>query len=263
MTADWKRLTDHVMAVPEQVYEGWNSRDGWDNLTKFGKQYGEDGVPWCVIELWCMCEDVKLQTMVPKLDNVSAFTAWAKKHGQWSEYPSIGAWVNFDSGAHTEMVTGFDAVNVRTKGGNSIKVGSQDRGQGNGVWSHTTARRSSRVVGYFAPKFPDGVCPPTADPKDPRGGKAVSEYVWTPTKAAPPVFPGRAMFGPGANNQYVAQLGRQLVACGYGKHYKTGPGPRWTDADRDNVRDFQLAHAALRGDADGLPGPVTWQLLFS
>jgi hypothetical protein len=75
-------------------------------------------------------------------------------------------------------VVGFDADYVYTKGGNSMKAGAADNGQGNGVWSHSSARRSARVVGYFAPRFPDGVCPPTADPHDPRGGTAVTSWRW-------------------------------------------------------------------------------------
>jgi hypothetical protein len=167
------------MAVPERIYESWNSTDGWDNHTQFGKQFGEDGYSWCVMFDWDMYADVGLAAVVPRLDNVSAFTEWAQKRGQWSDYPSIGAWVNFSNGAHTELVVGFDDTNVYTKGGNSVQAGSSDNGQGNGVWRHTTARRATKVVGYFAPRFPDGICPPTADPSDPRGGKAVTSWRWT------------------------------------------------------------------------------------
>lgn len=81
-------------------------------------------------------------------------------------------------------------------------------------------------------------------------------------KPAPP-FPGEQYFGPGKNNAHITQLGQQLVRKGYGKHYTQGPGPKWSEADRRNVRDFQLAHRELSGDADGIPGPKTWKLLFS
>lgn len=175
----WKTLVDHVMAVPERIYETWNSTDGWDNRTQFGKQFGEDGYSWCVMFDWDMYSDVGLAAVVPRLDNVSAFTAWAQQHGQWSDYPSIGAWVNFSDGAHTELVVGFDDTNVYTKGGNSVQAGSSDNGQGNGVWRHATARRATKVVGYFAPRFPDGICPPTADPHDPRGGAPAASWRWT------------------------------------------------------------------------------------
>ncbi|GGL71265.1 membrane protein [Streptomyces fumigatiscleroticus] len=76
-------------------------------------------------------------------------------------------------------------------------------------------------------------------------------------------YPGPAYFGPGANNKHVARLGRMLVRRGAGRFYGTGPGPRWTDADRRATRAFQLAQGWRDADADGLPGPLTWQLLVS
>ena len=175
-TPQWQKLLDHVMSVPEQVYEHWTAAVGWDNVTAWGTEYGEQGVSWCVIWNWCMFHDLGLDGIVPKTDNVTAFSNWAKARGQWSLYPSVGAWVNFDDGGHTEIVTGFDDQRVFTKGGNSIQAGSQDRGQGNGVWSHSELRRATRVTGYFAPHFSDG-CPPTADPHDYRGGTAVTSYL--------------------------------------------------------------------------------------
>jgi hypothetical protein len=172
----WRRLLDHVMSIPEQVYET-RTNTGWNNVTPFGAEYGEQGVPWCVIFNWCMYHDVGLDAIVPKTDNVNAFTTWAKTRGQWSLYPSVGAWVNFDNGDHTEIVIGFDDQHVLTKGGNSIQAGAKDSGQGNGVWTHEELRRATRVTGYFAPHFPDGHCPPTADPHDPRGGTAQTSYI--------------------------------------------------------------------------------------
>jgi hypothetical protein len=82
-------------------------------------------------------------------------------------------------------------------------------------------------------------------------------------KPAPPAFPGRHFFGPGADNGYVTQLGKQLVKKGYGRYYSSGPGPRWTEADRLNVAAFQRAQGWKGSGADGYPGPETWRLLFS
>ncbi|MER6064821.1 hypothetical protein ABT167_27340 [Streptomyces sp. NPDC001792] len=177
---DWRRLVDHVQAVPERIYEHWSSSVGWDNHTAFGTEFGWDGVAWCAEFAWDMFHDLAMDAIVPKTASVSAVASWAKQHGQWSEYPSIGAWVDFGSGSHTEIVVGFDADNVYTKGGNSIEAGAVDSGQGNGVWSHAHARRDSYVTGYFAPRFTDSICPPTADPQDPRGGKAVTSWRWSP-----------------------------------------------------------------------------------
>ncbi|MFB6525275.1 peptidoglycan-binding protein [Streptomyces sp. NPDC056399] len=85
-----------------------------------------------------------------------------------------------------------------------------------------------------------------------------------PSAAKPmPPFPGTSYFGPGKNNAHITMLGKQLVARGFGKHYTSGPGSKWSEADRKNLRDFQLSRPDLRGDADGLPGPKTWRALFS
>lgn len=74
-------------------------------------------------------------------------------------------------------------------------------------------------------------------------------------------FPGSAFFHGGRHSPIVTALGRRLVALGFGKHYSNGPGPDWTNADKANVRDFQLSRADLAGDADGIPGPKTWAAL--
>jgi hypothetical protein len=83
-------------------------------------------------------------------------------------------------------------------------------------------------------------------------------------KPAQPVyepFPGKGFFHGGRHSTIITAMGRRLVQLGFGKHYQHGPGPDWTNADRENVRDFQLSRADLRGDADGYPGPKTWAAL--
>ncbi|MGW2018913.1 peptidoglycan-binding protein [Streptomyces sp. NPDC001927] len=77
-----------------------------------------------------------------------------------------------------------------------------------------------------------------------------------------PGFPGRGYFRPGQSNAYVEKLGKQLVKRGFGKHYLSGPGPRWGEADRRNVEAFQRAQGWRGGAADGYPGPETWRRLF-
>lgn len=171
----WQKLLDHVLAVPEGVYEHWNATSGWDNHTVWGVEFGEDGVPYCVIGLWDEYHECGLDSIVPKTDNVTTFANWAQQNGEWTEWPSVGAWADFGAGAHAEVVIGFTATTVTTKGWNSIQTGATDSGQGNGVWVHTNPR--SVPTGYLAPRYPDGVCPPTANPHDPRGGTAVTSYL--------------------------------------------------------------------------------------
>ncbi|MFL4904344.1 peptidoglycan-binding protein [Streptomyces sp. MMS24-I2-30] len=78
-------------------------------------------------------------------------------------------------------------------------------------------------------------------------------------KAGP--FPGAAYFGPGAENKYVTQLGQLLAARGGAAYYAESPGPRWSDSDLRATQAFQRAQGWSGADADGLPGPRTWELL--
>ncbi|MWA11323.1 peptidoglycan-binding protein [Streptomyces sp. BA2] len=76
-------------------------------------------------------------------------------------------------------------------------------------------------------------------------------------------YPGAGSFGPGADNKYVTQLGKALAGRGGARFYTTGPGPRWSDADRRATQAFQRAQGWTGGDADGLPGPATWSYLMT
>lgn len=88
-----------------------------------------------------------------------------------------------------------------------------------------------------------------------------------PSKPAAPAlvkFPGRAVFAIGKRSKYTTMLGEWLIKAGYGR---TGDANGYqasslfTEYDRKNVALFQRSRAALKGDADGYPGPLTWQLL--
>ncbi|MER5443036.1 peptidoglycan-binding protein [Streptomyces sp. NPDC002790] len=74
-------------------------------------------------------------------------------------------------------------------------------------------------------------------------------------------FPGAKYFGPGKNNAYVTRLGKMLVERGGKRFYKVGPGPQWSDADRQATRAFQRAQGWRGSAADGIPGPTTWSYL--
>ncbi|MGW2057733.1 peptidoglycan-binding protein [Streptomyces sp. NPDC001840] len=80
-------------------------------------------------------------------------------------------------------------------------------------------------------------------------------------KAVP--YPGARHFRPGSTSVYVERLGKQLVKKGFGKHYTSGPGRGWTEADRRNVEAFQRAQGWRGAEADGYPGPQTWRRLFA
>ena len=85
---------------------------------------------------------------------------------------------------------------------------------------------------------------------------------WPGGRTVPP-FPGKAAFGPGKTGEHILRLGERLVAKGCGSHYKVGPSRSWGEADRLNVRAFQLAQGWTGAGADGYPGPETWARLWS
>jgi hypothetical protein len=74
-------------------------------------------------------------------------------------------------------------------------------------------------------------------------------------------FPGADSFGPGSDNPFVTELGELLIRRGGARYYRSGPGPRWTAADRMATRAFQRAQGWTGADANGIPGPATWRFL--
>ncbi|GGZ28082.1 peptidoglycan-binding protein [Streptomyces nitrosporeus] len=73
-------------------------------------------------------------------------------------------------------------------------------------------------------------------------------------------FPGAAFFAPGRRHQVITEMGRRLVAEGCGR-YSVGPGPRWADADRRSYAAWQRKLGFSGSDADGIPGPTSWNAL--
>ncbi|MEU3406806.1 peptidoglycan-binding protein [Streptomyces sp. NPDC006670] len=82
-----------------------------------------------------------------------------------------------------------------------------------------------------------------------------------PAKQPSATFPGASKFGPGADNKYVAELGRMLIDRGALRFYPKGPSTKWSEADRQATEAFQLAQGWTGAEADGIPGPDTWRLL--
>ncbi|MGW2617325.1 peptidoglycan-binding protein [Streptomyces sp. NPDC001500] len=121
-------------------------------------------------------------------------------------------------------------------------------------WSHSDQYIPYRYKGLTSP------APGDADVVG-AGGGGGSTAVGGSVATTP--FPGRAAFGPGADNAYVTLLGRLLVERGAGRFYGSGPGPRWSAADGRATQAFQRAQGWSGADADGLPGPRTWSLLIT
>ncbi|MFF2774867.1 peptidoglycan-binding protein [Streptomyces sp. NPDC058052] len=73
-------------------------------------------------------------------------------------------------------------------------------------------------------------------------------------------FPGTSFFRKNLNSPIVTAMGRRLVAEGCGR-YRSGPGPRWTEADRKSYAAWQKKLGFRGNDADGWPGAASWNAL--
>ncbi|KUM69314.1 peptidoglycan-binding protein [Streptomyces curacoi] len=172
----------------------------------------------------------------------------------------------FGPGANNKHVARLGRMLVERGAGRYYRVGPGPR------WSDADRRatRAFQLAQGWRGRNADGLPGPqtwallvTGKGNDIRAGASESGTPASPSSHGVPGYPGRAMFRPGAHNEYVTRLGRQLVKKGFGKHYRTGPGPRWGEADRRAVEAFQRAQGWRGGAADGYPGPETWRRLFS
>ncbi|MFF0426918.1 peptidoglycan-binding protein [Streptomyces sp. NPDC004520] len=85
----------------------------------------------------------------------------------------------------------------------------------------------------------------------------------TPTPPKQPTaepFPGASFFHKGQSSAVITAMGRRLVAEGCSA-YTSGPGPRWTEADRLSYAKWQRKLGFRGSDADGIPGPSSWAAL--
>ncbi|GAA4295119.1 peptidoglycan-binding protein [Streptomyces venetus] len=167
-----------------------------------------------------------------------------------------------DSGAHSGPAAGSDSG-----GGTGTGTGTGSA-SGAGSASGTDPGPASGTDNPGPASGADGPGPDTGAVSGTASGPASepapgSDRGLPGAPAAATPYPGAVYFGPGANNKYVLRLGRMLVARGAGAAYGPGPGPRWSDAHRRATRAFQRAQGWKGADADGLPGPRTWDLLVT
>lgn len=166
-------------------------------------------------------------------------------------FPGIA---QFGTGAHNDWVTRLGQMLVARGAGSYYTSGPGPR------WSRAdreATRAFQRAQGWRG-KEADGIPGPDTWAYLVQGkGRNIAAAAATAR-----AFPGAGDFRPGRTGDHITQLGRQLVKKGFGKYYTSGPGPRWTEADRRNVEAFQRAQGWRGADADGFPGPETWRRLF-
>lgn len=239
--------------------EGQDAEGNWDNVEKYATQVPSltwaQKQPWCCVFTSWLAQTAKLNALYPCTASCAVAVQWFKDKGRWSEYPGIGAQVFFGAGGgeHTGIVESYDATTITTIEGNA-NDGHAPSGVGDAVIRTTHQRRDPYVYGYGYPEFPEGIT--NADPAFAGSNPKQAAVTLQP-------FPGDEWFHaePAHNSPIVTAMGRRLVEEGCSA-YKVGPGPQWTDADRQSYQKWQLkcgyTGTELGGDADGYPGEATW-----
>lgn len=127
------------------------------NITKYGKWYGMNGVPWCAIGVtWVMAQaGLDVGIYGPRTAWVPDYRVWGRARGRWSVGKSdvrVGDIMTFRGGKHVEIV-------VRTSGKRFWCVGFNTswRGQGgsfaDGVFVAENERTNDTVDGTLHPFY--------------------------------------------------------------------------------------------------------------
>ncbi|CAA07120.2 gp50 [Lomovskayavirus C31] len=259
------------VAKAEVGYHEGRSGGHWNNHQKYSPAV--PGLEWSQNQAWCatFVSWAALQAgesaHYPRTASCATGVNWFRNKGRWSAYPAVGAQVFFGNGggSHTEICYAYDADYAYTVGGNTNTNGSAE---GDGVYLRKRARRDSYLYGYGYPDVAGGSV--SADPDASKFGykhKATGDVgdvggSTTPDKPAEPsgavarykVTINGLEYGYGARGAQVTQVGKALVAKGFGDAYKDGPGPNWSDADTTNYAAFQRSLGYSGKDADGVPG---------
>ncbi|MCX5201037.1 peptidoglycan-binding protein [Streptomyces sp. NBC_00237] len=98
---------------------------------------------------------------------------------------------------------------------------------------------------------------PENDHQDPGSWPA---FAPAPPRPAYEPFPGAAFFVLGRRSAVITAMGRRLVAEGCGR-YQVGPGPAWSEADRQSYAAWQRRLGYSGDSADGIPGAESWARL--
>jgi hypothetical protein len=221
------------------------------NRTKYGRQFGMDGVFWCMIFVWACFENSGNKGLVPKTASTRTLFAAAKRgdHGMKflpsSATPKPGDLVEYDMGGpspvnHIGIVERvhpdgrFTAIEGNT-GGKGLD------GQRNGGMVTRKVRDRRRVVNFVRPTLSGGV---------PGGG--------------PPPFPGKVIKR-GAKGPDVKRIQARLNQIGKGKHGTLGGKPLQVNgifgSDTEKVvKSFQKHRPPLV--VDGEVGKQTWTRLI-
>ena len=233
------------------------------NRNKYGRQFGQDGVFWCMQFVWACFENSNNSGRVPKTASTRDLYARARKGMlgmQWlpkDTTPRPGDLIEFDLGG-PEPVNHVGIVES-VQGGRIICIEGNTGGRGpngdrNGGMVARKSRDTTKVVNFVRPKFP-GAAPATSTA--PVKSTAAA-------KPKPPPFPGKVIRKNHPDAKVVKQVQARLNVVYKGRIPSNGNAPLKVDGAFGGrtdkaVRDFQTLS---RLHVDGEVGKDTWRKLF-
>jgi hypothetical protein len=229
------------------------------NRTKYGRQFGADGVFWCMQFVWACFENSGNHGLVPKTASTRDLYARAQAGHLGMEWrkatapPRPGDLVEYFMGGKLKPVNHIGIVEA-VSGGRIICIEGNTGGRGpdgerNGGMVARKNRDLSKVVNFVRPQFPGGAAP---------AGHAVG------ARPGPPPYGGQVIKRGSTDKPAVRQVQARLntiykgrIAACDGKPLPATGG--FGDRTEKTVRAFQQ----LRGlKVDGEVGRKTWTALF-
>lgn len=137
---------------------GIKESPAFSNLQKFGKAYGWNGVPWCVIFVWwCFRESgqSKLFYGGGKTASTEVLYQWAHQNGKWHTTGKRGDIVLMNFGTSSRHVTHAGIVEkMLDTGAQTIEGNTSSSDNANGGCVMRRSRAHSYIVGYVRPDWP-------------------------------------------------------------------------------------------------------------
>lgn len=149
------------LATSQLGYKEGRSAGRNNNDQKYSDQLPgfawSDGQPWCATFVqWCLWQaGISVPAGARSASCGNSYAAY-KKAGRTTEYPIVGEQIFYGArgGAHTGLVTKYDATYVWAIEGNTNGDGSAE---GDGVYLKKRRRRDAYVFGYGIPYYNNDV----------------------------------------------------------------------------------------------------------
>lgn len=223
------------------------------NRTKFGRQFGQDGIFWCMAFVWACFENSDNKGLVIKTASTRELYHAARRGDRRMKWLAgnadvkAGDLVEFHMGGSLRPVNHIGIVERRLPDGRLVCIEGNTGGRGpggerNGGMVARKIRDRRHVVNFVRPNFTG------------------ADVVQTP---GPPGFPG-TIIRAGATGRAVRQIQARLNTLAKGRHAVLGGEPLDVDGEfgpkTDRVvKAFQQRHQLT---VDGEVGPKTWDKLF-